>query len=71
MATLTGAGLTPHRRGRQKRRRYLRTWSQLNYTRWGLDSLSVCWSAWEPKRGSWVRDGNCPPERFRPSIALA
>jgi DNA-binding transcriptional LysR family regulator len=21
--------------------------------------------------GSWIRDGNCPPERFRPSIVLA
>jgi hypothetical protein len=25
----------------------------------------------EPKRESWVREGNCPPERSRPSIVLA
>jgi hypothetical protein len=28
-------------------------------------------AAEEPKRGSWIRDGNCPPERFLPSIVLA
>ena len=46
MATLTGAGLAAASMGRQKRRRNLRTWSQLNYTR---EDWILCRSAGLPE----------------------